>query len=206
MPSTGPAASWWLADVNPLNWIWEVFLDVLRSILRGEWMSSRQFSHFCASLSPVEGTINSAMQGTSQEHQEQCLCCHLVDEALLVQFMVPDSSCPSYPPCLRASGKLGAHPTTLPCFTPVFYAHHFPLICPWRQSCVSCLLNPFSALSSQRWGRDLGSRRQLGSRLSPVVSSQKMSLSVGLLTSFSLWIPSVFGPPAKVPYKRTKQC
>lgn len=88
------------------------------------------FYHFCASLSPVEGTINSAMQGTSQEHQELCLYCNLVDKALLVQFMVPDSSCPSYPPCLRASGRLGAHPTTPPCFTPVIYTEHFPLICP----------------------------------------------------------------------------
>lgn len=44
-------------------------------------------------------------------------------------------------------------------------------------------------LSLKRGGRDLGSRRQLGSRYWPAVSSQKMSLSVGLLTI----LPALFG-------------
>lgn len=67
MPSTGPAASWWLADVNPLNWIWEVFLDVCCQYQgENEWAPDSKFSHFCASPLPVEGTINSAMPGTSQ--------------------------------------------------------------------------------------------------------------------------------------------
>lgn len=48
-------------------------------------------------------------------------------------------------------------------------------------------------LSLQRGGRDLWSRRQLGFRYRPVVSSQKMSLSVGLLTI----LPALFGSTIK---------
>lgn len=140
----------------------------------------------------------------------------------LVQLIVPDPTC-SYAACLMIPGKL--RPQL--CFT--LSAHNFsvvhdeflskdsPPVCSgwawtrtfWIRSSLlhrSCAFGWFCCLSLWRRGRDLLSKRQPGSRLSPVVSSQKMSLSVRLFTSFSLWFPSVFGSTNRGPNEMTKWC
>lgn len=143
-------------------------------------------------------------------------CC--MQNVLLLQFMFPD------PPCSSDWGHIQLSVCVLPLLSILLIflsAVHKRLLskntprCPvwWTVLSSSLFLGPWAssfwlaspalhrtgALCWWSGGRAFASRMQLGSRLSPVVSSKKMFLSVGLRTSFSLWIPSVFGAPTTGP-------